>query len=165
MTTSMTPLHREHRKLLPYIEALRSTADSVGEAPLEVVIDAVDASYRFVTRTLIPHAAAEDEVLYPLVSRAMGAPMATATMRRDHVEVQHLAEELGELRWRLHRSDVLAVDLAQALRRVLYGLYALVSLHFAKEQEIYAPILEKSLSTEEADEMFASLTAAELSHR
>ncbi|MFM7253932.1 MAG: hypothetical protein ACKO27_12820 [Ilumatobacteraceae bacterium] len=46
MTTSMTPLHREHRKLLPYIEALRSTADSVGEAPLEVVIDAVDSSRR-----------------------------------------------------------------------------------------------------------------------
>lgn len=165
MATSMAPLHREHRKVLPYIEALRSAADCVGEAPLEVVVDAVDASYRFVTRTLIPHAAAEDEVLYPHVARAMGSPMATATMRRDHVEVQHLAEELGELRWRLHRTDVLAVELAQSLRRVLYSLYAIVSVHFAKEEEIYSPMLERSLSIEEADEMFASLTAAELSHR
>ncbi|MFZ9628419.1 MAG: hemerythrin domain-containing protein [Ilumatobacteraceae bacterium] len=165
MTTLMAPLHREHRKLLPFIEALRTTADYVGDAPLETVVDAVDASYRFLTNTLLPHASAEDEVLYPLVARAMGAPMATATMRRDHVEVQHLTEELGELRWRLHRTDLLATDLAQALRRVLYGLYALVSLHFAKEEEIYTPILERSLSIDEVDSMFASLTAAELAHR
>ena len=165
MTMMMAPLHREHRKLLPFIEALRTAADCVGDAPLEVVVDSVDASYRVLTHTLLPHAAAEDEVLYPLVSRAMGAPMATATMRRDHVEVQHLAEELGELRWRLHRTDLLATDLAQSLRRVLYSLYALVSVHFAKEEEIYTPILERSLSIEEADAMFASLTAAELAHR
>ena len=48
---------------------------------------------------------------------------------------------------------------------MLYGLYALVSLHFAKEEEIYTPILERSLSVAEADAMFASLTAAELAHR
>ena len=165
MTTMMAPLHREHRKLLPFIEALRTAADCIGEVRLDVVIDSVDASYRFLTNTLLPHASAEDEVLYPLVSRAMGAPMATATMRRDHVEMQHLTEELGELRWRLHRTDLLATDLAQSLRRVLYSLYALVSLHFAKEEEVYTPILERSLTMEEADTMFASLTAAELAHR
>lgn len=164
MTVLTEPLHREHRKLLPYIDGLRAAAEAVGEAPLGVLVDAVDASYRFLTHHLVPHAAAEDEVLYPVVEKVMGSPMATATMRRDHVEVHRLGDELGALRWRLHRTDVLAAELATDLRRVLFGLYALVSLHFAKEEEIYFPMLDRSLSIEEADALLASLTAAEISH-
>lgn len=164
MTVLTAPLHREHRKLLPYIDALRSTAEAVGEVPLSELVDAVDASYRFLTHHLVPHAAAEDEVLYPVVERVMGAPMATATMRHDHVQVQRLGDELGALRWRLHRTDVLAIELANDLRRVLFGLHALVSAHFSKEEEIYFPMLDRSLSAEEADALLAGLTAAEVAH-
>lgn len=164
MTVLTAPMQREHRKLVPYIDALRSTAEAVGEVPLAELVDAVDASYRFLTHHLVPHAAAEDEVLYPVVERVMGAPMATATMRRDHVEVRRLGDELGALRWRLHRTDLLATELATDLRRVLFGLYALVSLHFSKEEEIYFPMLDRSLSIEEADALLAGLTAAEIAH-
>jgi len=38
----------------------------------------------------------------------------------------------------------------QALRRVLYGLYAVVTVHFAKEEEVYLPILDARLTREEA---------------
>jgi iron-sulfur cluster repair protein YtfE (RIC family) len=164
MAVLTAPLQREHRKLMPYIEALRSTAESVGEVPLAELVDSVDSSYRFLTHHLVPHAAAEDEVLYPVVEQVMGSPMATATMRRDHVEVQRLGEALGALRWRLHRTDLLALDLATDLRRVLFSLYALVSLHFSKEEEIYFPMLDRSLSIEEADALQAGLSAAEIAH-
>ena len=90
--------------------------------------------------------------------------MATATMRHDHVQVQRLGDELGALRWRLHRTDVLAIELANDLRRVLFGLHALVSAHFSKEEEIYFPMLDRSLSAEEADALLAGLTAAEVAH-
>ena len=39
----------------------------------------------------------------------------------------------------------------QALRRVLYGLYAIIKLHLAKEEEIYFPILEARLAASEVD--------------
>jgi iron-sulfur cluster repair protein YtfE (RIC family) len=39
----------------------------------------------------------------------------------------------------------------QALRRVLYGLYAIIKLHLAKEEEIYLPILEARLPVEEVN--------------
>jgi iron-sulfur cluster repair protein YtfE (RIC family) len=42
----------------------------------------------------------------------------------------------------------------QALRRVLYGLYAIIKLHLAKEEEIYLPLLEARLGTEEVQRMF-----------
>lgn len=48
----------------------------------------------------------------------------------------------------------------KALRRVLYGLYALVKVHFAKEEEVYLPILDARLTPETAHEMFAAMESA-----
>jgi hypothetical protein len=45
----------------------------------------------------------------------------------------------------------------QALRRVLYGLYAIIKLHLAKEEEIYLPILEAHLHAEEVDRMVEAM--------
>jgi hypothetical protein len=42
----------------------------------------------------------------------------------------------------------------------LYGLYALVKVHFAKEEEIYLPLLDARLTAEEARQMFAALESA-----
>jgi iron-sulfur cluster repair protein YtfE (RIC family) len=47
-----------------------------------------------------------------------------------------------------------------ALRRVLYGLYTLVKVHFAKEEEIYLPLLDSKLTAEEAHAMFEAMEAA-----
>jgi hypothetical protein len=48
----------------------------------------------------------------------------------------------------------------QELRRLLYGLYAIVTLHFAKEEEVYLPLLDRALSDDEAAAMFQSMEAA-----
>ena len=45
-------------------------------------------------------------------------------------------------------------------RRVLYGLYALVKLHFTEEEEIYVPVLEDALDADHAREMFDRMEAA-----
>lgn len=153
------PLRNEHRELLPEIEALRRVADSLGEVSVEAIREGVDEAYDFLTRHLIPHAKAEDAALYPVVGRVMGAPEATATMSRDHVEVVRLTEELGALRAEL-APDSLSEGTERALRRVLYGLYALVKVHFEKEEELYLPILDARLSEGEAREMFEAMEQA-----
>jgi iron-sulfur cluster repair protein YtfE (RIC family) len=144
------PLREEHRELLPHIEAFREIADSVGEVPADELGRGVNEAYEFLTHHLIPHAVAEDRVLYPTVEQVMGAPGATATMSRDHVEVVALTREL----------DTLGKDDLKALRRTLYGLYALVSLHFAKEEEIYVPLLDGKLTPDQAAELFERMEAA-----
>ncbi len=123
------PLREEHRALLPQVELLRTVADSTGEMPIDVfrddLRDDLDAVYSFLTHHLIPHAQAEERALYPAVARVMGAPDATATMIRDHEEVALLTRELGVLRE--HLIGVRASDAeVKALRRVLYGLYAIL---------------------------------------
>jgi iron-sulfur cluster repair protein YtfE (RIC family) len=43
---------------------------------------------------------------------------------------------------------------------VLYGVYALLKVHFAKEEEVYLPILDQSLTPQAAREMFEAMENA-----
>jgi iron-sulfur cluster repair protein YtfE (RIC family) len=147
------PLRRVHGELLPHIERLRLVANSIGTAPVDHVRQGVKRIHEFLEHELIPHAQGEDEVLYPAVGQLLGSPLATATMSRDHVAVRELTDELGRLRAQMRSSD-LDPTLMNELRRVLYGLYTLIWVHFAKEQEIYFPMLDEALTREAATELF-----------
>ena len=153
------PLRDEHKELFPHIERLRTVADAIGITPLSSLRQQIDEAYTFLSRQLIPHAQAEERALYPVVGKLMGALDATATMSRDHVAIGRLTEELGVLRASLE-SERLDASEVQALRRVLYGLSALVAVHFAKEEEVYLPLLDTHLSQEEARHLFAMMEQA-----
>lgn len=150
------PLRREHGELLPHIERLRLVADSIGTARVDDVRRGVEEIHEFLEHELMPHARGEDEVLYPAVARLLGSPLATATMTRDHVAVRELTDELGRLQVQT-RGPELDPTLMNELRRVLYGLYTLIWVHFAKEQEIYFPMLDEALTREAATELFAEM--------
>ena len=156
----MAPLHEEHEQLLPHIEALRTAGDAVGRVGRDRLFALVDDALAFLVNQLIPHADAEDKAMYPVVAQLMGASSATATMSRDHVEVGRLTHELHDLRTRLETANGTMLDVQRDLRRVLYGLYAVVKLHFAKEEEVYVPVLEAGLSPSEADDLFFHMHAA-----
>jgi iron-sulfur cluster repair protein YtfE (RIC family) len=154
MNTFTHPLRDEHKELIPHIEKILEVANSIPEAPLEQIRDGVKEVYEFLAYHLIPHAQAEDEALYPAVQRALGSLDATRTMSRDHLEVGHYITELAQLQQDLSPRSF------KALQRVLYGLYALVKVHFAKEEEVYLPILEERLTAEEAAKMFEAMENA-----
>ena len=153
------PLRDEHKELLPHVKQMQVVADMVGNAPLASLRQEIDETYLFLTHHLTPHAQAEERALYPVVGRLMGAPEATDTMSRDHVEIARLTEQLGELRSHLG-SESLDMFQEQALRRVLYGLFALVSVHFAKEEEVYLPFLDTRLTPDEARHLFETMERA-----
>jgi hemerythrin-like domain-containing protein len=159
MPSLTQPLRDEHKELLPEVETLRVAADAAGDTSLEALRARIDDAYAFLAHHLLPHAEAEERALYPVVDQALGAAGATATMSRDHVEVRRLTEELAALRAQLATGPVDAAQLS-ALRRVLYGLYTLVRVHFAKEEDVYLPLLDARLTPAEAERMFAALGAA-----
>ena len=158
MTTLTQPLRDEHKELFPHVDRIRQVAESIGEAPLTEVRRGVEEVYDFLANHLKPHAEAEDAALYPVVQQGLGSPDATKTMSRDHVEVGYYIEELAALKDGL--SDPLPPAQVTALRRVLFGVYALVKVHFAKEEEVYLPILDQRLTPEAAQEMFERMEAA-----
>jgi iron-sulfur cluster repair protein YtfE (RIC family) len=155
----MAPLRDEHAALLPHIDQLRAAGDAVGVLGVGELRPLLDEALSFLTEHLIPHATAEDHVLYPVVATTMGAAEATATMRRDHVEVVALTDELRALVDRCSTDSVIDDALARDLRRVLYGLYTLVRVHFAKEEEIYVPLLEENLDDAQAKALFERMAS------
>jgi iron-sulfur cluster repair protein YtfE (RIC family) len=156
MATLPQIVRDEHRELVARSELLRTGADSIGSASTEALREEVGQAYTFLVHQLIPHAQAEEQVLYPAVGRLLRAVEATETMSRDHLEVIRLTQELEALRLHLFYAPVSESD-EQALRRVLYGLYAIIKLHLAKEEEIYLPLLEARLSAEEVDHLVEAM--------
>ena len=159
MVTLTQTLREEHTELMPHIEMLRSVADAIGTMPMDTLRQRVYDVYMFLEHHLIPHAQAEEWALYPTVGRLMSAPAATATMSRDHVEIGRLTEELASLKMQISGKSV-SESQEKDLRRVLYGLYAIIKLHLAKEEEIYLPLLDARLTPDEAQEMFDAMETA-----
>jgi iron-sulfur cluster repair protein YtfE (RIC family) len=159
MTLPTQKLRDEHAGLLPDIEKLRRLADELETAPPDDLRVGLEDAYLFLENHLIPHARAEDRILYPEVARLLGSPRATDTMTRDHVEVGTLANELGVLRVELVEEDEPTHEVRNEARRVLYGLYALLKVHFAKEEELYLPVLDRNLTEDEFNRLYESMGA------
>jgi hemerythrin-like domain-containing protein len=159
MNTLTQPLRDEHKELFPHVDRIRQVAELIGEAPIAEIRRGVEEVYDFLAHHLKPHAEAEDAALYPVVQKVLGSPDATKTMSRDHVEVGMYISELASLRNEL-TNEALTTTQIKSLRRVLYGVYGLVKVHFAKEEEVYLPILDQRLTPEAAQEMFESMEIA-----
>jgi len=162
MTTLSQVFQEEHRKQVVCIEHVQTIADSIGSASVGTLREEIGHVYFFLTQQLLPYAQAEEQVLYPAIGKLLGALEATATMSRDHLEVLQLTEEL-ETQWLHLFYASLSTSNEQALRRVLYGLYAIIKLHLAKEEELYLPLLETRLSALEGTRLVEAMerTAAE----
>lgn len=150
-------IQREHNALRPHVELIRVAGDAVGEVPLSILRELTNTVLGFLVRELMPHGRNDHDILYRTLEQATQTPGSTATMNREHLEMSKMADELGNL----HALTVAEAELSERttreLRRVLYGLYALINLHFAKEEEIYADVLEHRLSTTEKDLLVATL--------
>ena len=135
---------QEHAELRPGVEELRTTADALDGLSTPEALARARHALAFLTEELMPHEETEDEQLYPLVARALGGEDPTGTMSRAHAEIAHQIRRLGQL---LSTGEGVVPDeedLREA-RRVLYSLHAILSLHFAQEEESYF-----SLADEEA---------------
>jgi iron-sulfur cluster repair protein YtfE (RIC family) len=159
MNTLTQPLRDEHKELFPHVDRIRQVAELIGDAPMAEIRRGVEEVYDFLANHLKPHAEAEEAALYPVVQKVLGSPDATKTMSRDHVEVGYYIEELASLKRNLGSTE-LTSEQVKSLRRVLYGVYGLVKVHFAKEEEVYLPILDKRLTPESAQEMFEAMEDA-----
>lgn len=89
----------------------------------------------------------------------MGCANATETMRRDHLEIERLTRDLATIHTEMSDRDALPEEAFGEIRRILYGLHALVTVHFAKEEEIYLPVLENGLTEHQAADLFERMYA------
>ena len=76
-----------------------------------------------------------------MLAETLGGEDPTGTMSRGHAEIVHLARRLGHLIDDLPASGPTDEDIPE-LRRVLYGLDAILRLHFAQEDEGYFSLID-----------------------
>jgi heavy metal translocating P-type ATPase len=130
----------QHRALRPDIDAVRDAADAIGAVPDAEAVECAVKVERLLNDELWPHEQAEDNELYPMLARVLGGTDRTATMSRAHVEIAHLIRRLGSL-----LADMTTPpdpDDMVELRRLLYGLHAVLQLHFAQEDESYLSLAD-----------------------
>ena len=126
------PFRQEHEALLEHIEHLAAAARELprlSPAEREALVGRV---LGFLRGTLLPHAKAEEEVLYPEWARLVGYDEAAVPMVHDHEAIVARVE-------RLERTDPADVD---SLQELLYGLHALIGVHFRKEEDIQLPTFD-----------------------
>jgi heavy metal translocating P-type ATPase len=125
-------LRIEHDAVLPVIEQIRSVADALSTHDTDLV--QARTLLNRLEGELLPHERADEELLVPLVDRALGGRDATAAMSRTHAEIEHQVGRLRRLLTGLDNETVQPEDVVE-LRRLLYGLYAVLRLHNAQEEE------------------------------
>ncbi len=130
----------EHEVLRPELDRIRQAADALGADP-QAAMTSVRSLYRFLVQDLLPHEAAEDAVLYPVLDRILGGDEPTATMSRAHAEIVRLTRRVGRVLDDFDDEHPDPVDVIE-LQRLLYGLHAIVELHFDQEDEGYFSLLD-----------------------
>lgn len=165
MTTGFEHLDEGHEVLREGIGQLRTTAEQVGRVDAGEMRRLVTADRRFLMEELLPHAAAEEDVLYPAVQRVLHSRRATVGMEEDHRHIERLTMEVGEIETAFEAGGGVDATVADRVRRVFYSLYAVILNHFDKEEHLYLPYLVRALTPEEAVVLTGELEAAEARHR
>lgn len=127
----------EHREFTPWLQRVRQLADRLDELPPEQAMAELEQIRWFVQERLARHEREEEETVYPVVAALMGGEDPMGTMHRAHMEIEHLVRVFAHLYEDLP-ADGPTVEDRVDLRRVLYGLHAILRLHFAQEEEAYS---------------------------
>lgn len=127
----------EHDAMRDRLDLLRDAAQAVSDGDSTRTADVLGRLDDFLTETLLPHEHAEETELYPALAEPLGGSDATATMSRMHAEIDRLVRRLHTYRRRVDAHGTVPPDDADDLLACLYGLYALLRLHFVQEEENY----------------------------
>ena len=133
----------EHLAIRADIDRIREVADALGTLDQAEVIQRVREVHRMLIEEVQPHEEAEEQVLYPALGRFLGGSDPMGTMSRAHVEIVHQIRRLGQVIDDIGPGGIDDIDLTE-LRSMLYGLYAILKLHTAQEDESYLSLADEA---------------------
>ncbi len=124
----LTRLAADHRETLALVERVRDVADDLEEV---ADLQQVRQLLADLDSTLLPHERAEEAELVPALARITGSADATGALSRSHAEIEHQVAALH----RLVDETTVDSETVTDVRRTLYGLYSVLRLHNALEEE------------------------------
>ncbi|MEV0895368.1 heavy metal translocating P-type ATPase [Actinoplanes sp. NPDC049802] len=149
-------LYAEHQEMRPIVERVRVVADALDVPPYDLgpVRDLLDD----LRDRVLAHERAEEAELLPIMARALGGVEATSGLSRTHAEIEH---QVGRLD-RTVRDLLLEADPEDVtdVRRLLYGLYAILRLHNDQEEEGAFSLMPPVVSTPSPHRFHSAATPA-----
>jgi heavy metal translocating P-type ATPase len=135
----------EHRALEPFLDRVRATADALDTLEPAAARAALAEVDRTLREQVLPHERTDESDLYPSLARLLGGQDPMGSMSRTHREIHHLCRLFGRL-VADGTADGPSADERRDLRRVLYGLDAILRLHYAQEEELYETMTDEQAS-------------------
>ncbi|HRO87819.1 MAG TPA: hemerythrin domain-containing protein [Chiayiivirga sp.] len=130
-------LHAEHEQLAPLLDHLAAVAARLPSLSGPEASRLLGELEHRLQTELLAHEHADDREVYPAVAALLGGDDPLAAMSRSHREIFRLHHRLAAL---IDGLDPQTPDpqALQDVQRLLYGLDAILRLHFAQEEEIYS---------------------------
>lgn len=132
-------LRRDHQILIPRLDSLHHVADALDTLSPSEGMEALRDMERFLVDEILPHEAKDETEVYPQVTEILPGEDPMAMMSRTHREIFHLVELFQRQVAELPVDGPDPADIRD-LRRTLYGLHAILKLHFDQEEELYATL-------------------------
>jgi heavy metal translocating P-type ATPase len=131
----------EHAGLRRLAERIREGAEAVSNGPESLrALAALEADLR---SALLPHQAEEEAALYPAAARRLGGRDPMGPLIRMHTEIEALCRRLASLLRLAEQQDGWKGASAE-IRRTLFALEALLTLHLAAEEEALAELASEA---------------------
>ncbi len=127
----------EHDDLHQVLPLVREAADELVADRTPEAVTALRRARTALVERLLPHEEAEEAHLYPALAVALGTGEAVAPMSRAHAEIGRLTRRLQAHLDALDDGAALDAERRQDLLACLYGLHALLQLHYLQEEESY----------------------------
>ena len=126
-----------HRALRPHVGELATLAARLETLPGPEARTQLERLRDMLEKELLPHEREEQQNAYPVIERLLKEEDPTGPLIQTHHEIHRLTRLYGRLVAHLPAEGPARED-CRDLRRVLYGLHAILSLHFAQEEELYS---------------------------
>jgi hypothetical protein len=134
---------REHRELEPILDELRSTADQLDTLAQPEAHAAAGRIATMLRQHITPHERVDEADIYPALAALLGGHDPMGSLSRVHREIHHLCR-LYERLVTCMSPDGPSTDDRRDIRRVLYGLEAILRLHYAQEEELYETMADET---------------------
>lgn len=142
-----------HAEIQVHLEHLDGMVGSLEGATAEQQRRTMAFVVRFLTEHILEHARWEESRLYPLVDEKagrQGEPF-TASMRYEHGIIGRAIADLDAL------AQAEELD-GRAFARAADGTLRIIAAHFEKEEEVFLPLLDRTMTRTELDRALGTPT-------
>lgn len=130
-------LSAAHQALRPEVAELAALAGRLDAMTPKEALGQLERVRDMLQQELLPHERDEQRSAYPKIAALLEEEDPTGPLIQTHHEIHRLSRLLVRLIAQLPKAGPRQEDVRD-LRRVLYGLHAILSLHFGQEEDLYS---------------------------